>query len=422
MRIAITTETGELHNVEVDSQIELENVKALIEAETGISTSDQILLYNGKELPDQKKTLEQYGVIQDSVLLLKRKFPANSTSDGGGVHGAPDVEQMRRLILERPDLWRQLSQAQPDLANAALNDPDRFAVLIRQMEQRRKEAEQLMNLQNADPFDIEAQRRIEEEIRRANVMANLQTALEYTPEAFGRVTMLYINVEVNGRPVKAFVDSGAQATISMIMRLVDTQFAGVAKGVGTAKIIGRVHSAQIRVGTDLFLACSFTIMEGRGVELLFGLDMLKRHQACIDLKRNVLIINEKEVPFLPEHELPESARMDEIADETIPLIEASTSTSTATSTTTTASTSNGVNTSNTQTNSNTTVTSSSTSIPISGSSVPLSSATAGTTQSKYPETDILKLVSLGIPREQAIQLLDLAGGNPDLAASFLFNE
>ena len=57
-------------------------------------------------------------------------------------------------------------------------------------------------------FDLEAQQRIAENIRLQNIQQNMEHALEYMPEAFGNVVMLYIDCQVNGHHVKAFVDSG----------------------------------------------------------------------------------------------------------------------------------------------------------------------------------------------------------------------
>lgn len=45
--------------------------------------------------------------------------------------------------------------------------------------------------------------------------------------------------------------------------------------------------------------------------MLFGLDMLKRHQACIDLAKDALVIGGREIKFLPEHELPKAFQGDD---------------------------------------------------------------------------------------------------------------
>lgn len=60
------------------------------------------------------------------------------------------------------------------------------------------------------PCFLFPQARIAEFIEKSNVMENFEQAWEHSPEVFGQVIMLYNNMEVNGTPLKAFVDSGAQ--------------------------------------------------------------------------------------------------------------------------------------------------------------------------------------------------------------------
>lgn len=278
-------------------------------------------------------------------------------------------------------------------------------------------------------------------IRQERVRENLQNALEFNPESFGRVTMLYIPTEVNGHPVKAFVDSGAQATIMSpscaeacgIMRLIDQRFAGIAKGVGTAKILGRVHSAQIKIG-NLFLPCSFTVMEGKDVDLLLGLDMLKRHQACINLKTNSLEIGDENVKFLSESELP--AGFDAPPGEAEePVVEGPAGSLVGGHTGAVVKPPAGAGTSFTgsghtlgQSSGTESIATSTPTNILPQTTIPPLGATSTTSppplpagrQTEYPAELVAQLTGLGFSEQEAIQALKATNGNIELAASLLF--
>jgi DNA damage-inducible protein 1 len=236
--------------------------------------------------------------------------------------------------------------------------------------------------------------------------------------------MLYIDVVVNGNPIKAFVDSGAQTTIMSpsaaercgILRLVDKRFSGMAKGVGTAQILGRVHSADIQIG-QYNLASSFTVMEGKDVDLLLGLDMLKRHQMCIDLKNNCLRIESDEIPFLPESEIPKM--MEEVLEKE-PKVEGPGGSTIGTKTGTVmpgaSASSSGAQ--GQETNRATDQSSASTAAGASPGAPASGSGSFGQPQPITAES-IARVTELGFSREEAIASLRQANGNVELAISLL---
>merc|ERR1719382_1713685 len=246
--------------------------------------------------------------------------PSSSAAPARARLGEEDPATIREMLRANPDQMAMLKQNNPKLSEALESgDLEAFAKVLKEQQDARKEREQMrIRMMNADPFDMEAQRLIQQEIEQKNIDHNMELAMEASPESFGTVIMLYINCKVNGHDVKAFVDSGAQATIMSqaaaercgIMRLVDTRWAGIAKGVGTQKILGRVHMAQIQIEQE-YLTSSFSILEAQPMDMLLGLDMLKKHQCTIDLRKNCLMIGTTgtETKFLSENELPPCARL-----------------------------------------------------------------------------------------------------------------
>ncbi len=106
----------------------------------------------------------------------------------------PDAETFRQQLLASASELSLLRERNPPLADAVSSATDFARVFAEQLEALRVKERERAEMETraiADPFDPDIQRRMFDQIQQSNIDQSMEHAMEYMPEAFGQVIMLY---------------------------------------------------------------------------------------------------------------------------------------------------------------------------------------------------------------------------------------
>lgn len=202
---------NDLLTLDLPPGLTIQDLKAFVQSETSFPVKSQQLFLNGSPLNTDTQTLEDAGIKDGEMLAMLIRTPnsggggastqasrgARPAGGSGGANGqrrgntnqgdmnTEELETVRLRLLGNPAAVANLGEQNPELA-AALNDPARFREVFLAMrraeEERAIERNRQIQMLNEDPFNVDAQRKIEEMIRQDRVVENLQYAYENNPE------------------------------------------------------------------------------------------------------------------------------------------------------------------------------------------------------------------------------------------------
>ncbi|OAF72039.1 hypothetical protein A3Q56_00170 [Intoshia linei] len=335
------------HNIEVAINSSIQDLEE--KCKTLFNFKQVTLIYNGKTL-DSKLTIQNCAINEyDLIQVLPNNLPKknsipptptastlqtkidkmdftnvniNGESQSSTTNSFKIEQSMRHDLIKNKEklldvfltdtkFWLKLITLFPGLKSEILNHEDEFndfairilqsksiltgravkAVLSRDMGQLNKVIENKQEIDN-----------------------NMTASIEFTPESYVNVVLLFVDCSVNNVHIRALIDTGCQSTIMNdkiaekcnIMHLCDERFSTVAKGIGTKHTGGKIHLAEIEIGSEKYHT-SLTILKDMDMEVIIGLDLMMRHRCIIDLNQRKLLFGSSNnfVSFLPESQIGE---------------------------------------------------------------------------------------------------------------------
>jgi len=198
----------ELFPLDLADTATLKDLKSTVNGSTGFDVEKLQFYLNGQPLLGDSRTLDAVGIKHGELLAMlvredsmpqqpqgarnlqqqqraARGQQQQQQSNRGSGMSNEQIETVRLRILGNAAAVQQVSQQHPEMATA-IHDSTRFRELYIRMQteenDRERERMEQMQLLNDDPFNVEAQAKIEEMIRQDRVMENLQYAYEHNPE------------------------------------------------------------------------------------------------------------------------------------------------------------------------------------------------------------------------------------------------
>ena len=320
--------------VEADSQFTFDLLKDICACDLQLNPNESYQFYHKNKKVTMPTTLELAGVGDNDLVLLRKVCPVAPPSSKSAQREAfvasqlaaiaerrgqlqttmfdDETEALLARVAANPSALTSLRMTEPGIARALVSGKEavRDSLQAKMVSDLRAAFDDDWALREAqqNPDTSESQRVILAHINKTKVAEQRQMAMEYMPELYTSVSMLYVRCKLNKQPAIAFIDSGAQISLLSLRfaqengleELIDRQYQGVATGVGIGKIVGRIHLCDLQLGSK-HLQVSFSVIEG-DLEFLLGLDLMKRYHMVLDLRRHALVLDGEPVPFLSESE------------------------------------------------------------------------------------------------------------------------